>query len=853
MDGYSGGYGYLGSGFTTSGDGQQENNTVDQDQVSLPYTQQLNLPVEQDLLQSYPHLRQTVGHEFQSPLSPLTTQHSGITRFPLPFPQMSSFPSFQNAELLQQFLDLQQISPGGRQQSSGIGNYGSVMNNYLQSSLPYMTPSVSNSLGNVQLTHAPKSPIDLHCSPSVSPTRTSPDLFGYSQPVSSVITSVIETHTDSADQNQDSLPLSSINASASNAYPLQIPYPFKVKQETSQIYDSQAAFNVSQSIHHEQNINTKIPAINLETEEQFKDTVEQNLSNIEKVIPDSILKPDQNENVIDSDPETKNKATCIGIEADLQNRNDDRKVGYESRDTKIEIVQGNVKSSIPVFENSSNYKEEKQSVSVRFICLGNLSRSSRALGKGPQEILSEPVDCEERMFTDIILNLPVTKNDLEPVQKSGVIDERGIRSEDSKAELHTPKPQEDIPKEDIDTDNEMEDDNEMHSSTSKQELDEYEADESHLENSMSFDGLGIQDNWYSAAMKKYAELNGEVSPDVMTAKKGGRSDPDNPFAITSPSFSESAARALVVTTNSSNATLVMVSIMSIGSRQKLIPKLVSSDAAEGGIVSIVNPIETADSESKASEIESSLKTETTSIMSKLNREKKEKEEEDDNSIDRLDISIKIDDDQFISHGEQKRWQCKLCPKSYTTKHNLVAHILDHCCIKPHLCLVCGKYFKQLSHLNTHMLTHDNVKPHVCNICHKGFTQISHLKRHQAVHYDSKPYICDICNRGFAYPSELRIHKDKHIPGKDKCVDCGAEFPSQKELREHMDTHEHRNDLSCQHCDRVFRFPSQLRDHMMSHAGSRPFICTECGMDFMKVIRNSKILYLCYYRQRPDAL
>ena len=81
----------------------------------------------------------------------------------------------------------------------------------------------------------------------------------------------------------------------------------------------------------------------------------------------------------------------------------------------------------------------------------------------------------------------------------------------------------------------------------------------------------------------------------------------------------------------------------------------------------------------------------------------------------MQISIRIDDSQCITYGEQKRWQCDLCDKSYTTKHNLVMHMLDHNGIKPHLCLVCGKYFKQLSHLNTHMLTHDKVRPHICQV------------------------------------------------------------------------------------------------------------------------------------------
>ncbi|XP_050403819.1 uncharacterized protein LOC126819684 [Patella vulgata] len=207
----------------------------------------------------------------------------------------------------------------------------------------------------------------------------------------------------------------------------------------------------------------------------------------------------------------------------------------------------------------------------------------------------------------------------------------------------------------------------------------------------------------------------------------------------------------------------------------------------------------------------------------------------DAEMERMEINIRIDDSQYVTVGGDgpKRWQCNVCTKSYTTKHNLVTHVLDHNGIKPHLCMICGKYFKQLSHLNTHMLTHDNVKPHICPVCGKGFTQVSHLKRHQAVHLDSKPHVCDICNRGFAYPSELRLHKAKHIPGKDKCIDCDEDFGSPKLLKEHMVTHDNREDHECPECQRLFRYPSQLKDHLTSHSGYRPFICAECGMDFIK--------------------
>lgn len=302
---------------------------------------------------------------------------------------------------------------------------------------------------------------------------------------------------------------------------------------------------------------------------------------------------------------------------------------------------------------------------------------------------------------------------------------------------------------------------------------------------------------------------------------------NQPYAITSPSFNRAAARAVMTTTVADNATMVTISIANKKQGQS-------------------NTTNTVDSCNQNLISSTSMKKESKDFSSARNEEKENQDESNalnpnsDQSSgedkDRLEINIRIDDSQLVQHGDQKRWQCHLCEKSYTTKHNLVTHILDHNGIKPHLCMVCNKYFKQLSHLNTHMLTHDNIKPHVCVICSKSFTQVSHLKRHQAVHLsDERPHKCDDCGRGFAFPGELRQHKEKHEKGEaNRCSECGEEFDSARALKLHMGYHDNFQSLMCKYCNKLFRYPSQLKDHILTHEGARPYICTECGMDFLKV-------------------
>lgn len=115
------------------------------------------------------------------------------------------------------------------------------------------------------------------------------------------------------------------------------------------------------------------------------------------------------------------------------------------------------------------------------------------------------------------------------------------------------------------------------------------------------------------------------------------------------------------------------------------------------------------------------------------------------SAEKLGLNVHVDDSYYVDvGGDQKRWKCRMCEKSYTSKYNLVTHILGHNGIKPHGCHLCGKLFKQLSHLHTHLLTHQGMRPHKCTVCHKAFTQTSHLKRHMMQHSDVKPYRYMIC-------------------------------------------------------------------------------------------------------------
>ncbi|KAM7337135.1 hypothetical protein ACRRTK_003254 [Alexandromys fortis] len=211
-------------------------------------------------------------------------------------------------------------------------------------------------------------------------------------------------------------------------------------------------------------------------------------------------------------------------------------------------------------------------------------------------------------------------------------------------------------------------------------------------------------------------------------------------------------------------------------------------------------------------------------------------------LDRLDINVQIDDSYLLEAGDrQKRWQCRMCEKSYTFKYNLVTHILGHNGIKPHSCPHCSKLFKQPSHLQTHLLTHQGTRPH----------SASHLKRHMLLHSEVKPYSCHFCGRGVAYPSELKAHEVKHESGRChgptlyQCLECDKSFHYRSQLQNHMLKHQNvrpfvctecymgMKEFKCEVCGREFTLQANMKRHMLIHTSVRPYQCRICFKTFVR--------------------
>ena len=143
-----------------------------------------------------------------------------------------------------------------------------------------------------------------------------------------------------------------------------------------------------------------------------------------------------------------------------------------------------------------------------------------------------------------------------------------------------------------------------------------------------------------------------------------------------------------------------------------------------------------------------------------------------------------------SHTDaSKKFDCKLCLKSFKYQSHFKRHQLVHSGEKYFKCDQCEKKFSQSGGLNKHrkkahqlpslkiQKVKSNEKNEIsqfkCNICNKYFKYKSQLKLHERMHVGEKPFKCDYCEKKFSRSTYLLLHKKRHTGDKPyKCEFCG---------------------------------------------------------------------------------
>lgn len=95
---------------------------------------------------------------------------------------------------------------------------------------------------------------------------------------------------------------------------------------------------------------------------------------------------------------------------------------------------------------------------------------------------------------------------------------------------------------------------------------------------------------------------------------------------------------------------------------------------------------------------------------------------------------------FFLFLEDEYFQCKKCPKYFTSSLLLFQH--------------------EVSHVTS---THNSLKrrPYACSVCGKSFTRKDSLQTHFYLHTGEKPYSCSICQSSFASRASLKFHMKNH--------------------------------------------------------------------------------------------
>nr|XP_029724673.1 zinc finger protein 236-like isoform X1 [Aedes albopictus]XP_029724674.1 zinc finger protein 236-like isoform X1 [Aedes albopictus]XP_029724675.1 zinc finger protein 236-like isoform X1 [Aedes albopictus]XP_029724676.1 zinc finger protein 236-like isoform X1 [Aedes albopictus]XP_029724677.1 zinc finger protein 236-like isoform X1 [Aedes albopictus]XP_029724678.1 zinc finger protein 236-like isoform X1 [Aedes albopictus]XP_029724679.1 zinc finger protein 236-like isoform X1 [Aedes albopictu len=194
-------------------------------------------------------------------------------------------------------------------------------------------------------------------------------------------------------------------------------------------------------------------------------------------------------------------------------------------------------------------------------------------------------------------------------------------------------------------------------------------------------------------------------------------------------------------------------------------------------------------------------------------------------------------------GQGKKYECKLCEKSFFSPGHLARHARIHTGERPFQCSHCDKAFIESSSLKVHLRTHTGEKPFRCELCNKDFTQScnlhSHYRRGHGVDPKVTPRLFDQMRQQAAasaatsgttstspapsqWPSQSVSVRamPKLIPKPTgqpfQCCVCEEPFFDRDLLLIHEETHVPEAPFECRFCTTMFSGLANLRSHVNVH-------------------------------------
>ncbi|XP_067635822.1 gastrula zinc finger protein xFG20-1-like [Eurosta solidaginis] len=183
---------------------------------------------------------------------------------------------------------------------------------------------------------------------------------------------------------------------------------------------------------------------------------------------------------------------------------------------------------------------------------------------------------------------------------------------------------------------------------------------------------------------------------------------------------------------------------------------------------------------------------------------------------------------------KQTWACKLCSKSYTSKHSLIHHMRTHTGERPFECKICGERFICNSTLKSHARRHTGERPYSCDVCGKRFIQHSSMMAHMKLNHTDKTLQCPHCIKKYARQFDFDAHLRSHSGYKAfKCYLCPTEFVRQANLEKHI------RNVHPKEPDATNMPEDNLNTAGPKNTHNRPYLCDLCPSRFTQQSMLSK--------------
>ncbi|KAG7306888.1 hypothetical protein JYU34_008359 [Plutella xylostella] len=181
----------------------------------------------------------------------------------------------------------------------------------------------------------------------------------------------------------------------------------------------------------------------------------------------------------------------------------------------------------------------------------------------------------------------------------------------------------------------------------------------------------------------------------------------------------------------------------------------------------------------------------------------------------------------LIQNRDKKFECDICNKRFTTRRDIVRHIFIHSDKRPFECETCKKRYKTKKYLVKHKLIHTGEKPRFeCRICKKILLSKHSLVKHNSIHTGEKPFECLACKRRFRCLHHLKQHKCIHS--------CGDEKQKREKTKKNCAEEKKEKLFECDPCKKRFMSHSSLKSHKLIHTGEKPFECKTCMKAFREL-------------------